>query len=388
VPLAEAVGRVLADCPPSDRDLPPFDRSTMDGYAVRAGDLACGNRLRCVGNLAAGAVSSRPVGPGEALRIMTGAPLPEGADSVVMVEETREEGDHVLIEAEVTRGQNIHGRGSDLRRGERPLTPGSRLTPAHVPVLATLGCTEVAVFRRPVVAILTSGDELVEPGEVPGPGRIRDSNRSTLAAQVRSAGGVPRPLPIVRDDVTLLEGAVQQGLDADVLLLTGGSSVGDRDYSEEVIARTGAHRWFQKVAIKPGKPVLYFTRGATQIFCLPGNPVSAFVTFELLVRPALELLQGNPLAWPVPLLLPLAAALRAPRARELFQVSEIVAADSGGWGLRPVRWHGSGDLVSVARANALCRLGLDESRAAGDLARAYPLRHLAENLPRRREPCP
>ena len=381
----EAVGRVLAEAPVSDQDLPPFDRITMDGFAVRAADLAEPGSLTVVGEVAAGAVAEVPLEAGQAYRVMTGAPLPPGADSVVMVEQTEEAAGVVDFKVAVRLGQNIHRQAQDLQVGAQPMAVGERITTAHLPLLLTLGCAEVPVIPRPRVSILTSGNELVEPDQRPGPGQIRDSNRRMLEAQVASAGGVARCEPVVRDDREAMTEAVGRALDSDVVLLTGGSSVGAYDFSADAVEAHGARRWFEKVSIKPGKPVLYFTRGETQIFCLPGNPVSAFVTFELLVRPALERRLGIRNVWPQPLHLPCRGELKAPPIRDLFQVASVVA-EAGSWWVEPIRWSGSGDLASMARANALIHLPMKGQVGKGASVEVLPLRRVEESMPRAAEP--
>ncbi len=394
--LTDALGRVLAEDLQSDQDLPPFDRITMDGYAIRAADLTSSARLPIAGEVAAGSVAPGPLPPAMAYRVMTGAPLPPGADAIIMVEETRESGDVVEFSEKsretLRSGQNIHRRGQDLGLDQTAAEVGTRITTASIPLLATLGCEQVPVFPVPEVAILTSGNELVNPSESPGPGQIRDSNRSTLAAQVLSAGCQPRVLPIVEDDPAAMRRAVDDGLRSDVLILTGGSSVGRYDYSLQVVEEAGAKQWFNKVAIKPGKPVLYLTKDETQVFCLPGNPVSAFVTFELLVRPALEKRLGLRNVWPVPLQLPIRRTMSAPRPRDLFQISRIVATSSvetlgASWEVEPIAWSGSGDLVSVNATNALVRIPMDSTVEEGQLAPVFPLRDAREAFPRQSEPC-
>jgi molybdenum cofactor synthesis domain-containing protein len=390
VPLEAASGRILARAPEGDSDLPPFDRVTMDGFAVRAADLGSGASLLVAGELAAGATARRPLAAGEALRIMTGAPLPAGADAVVPIEDARVEGDRVALPRSIKPGQNVHRRGVDLRRGDRPLPAGTRITAARVPLLATLGCRKVAVTRRPRVALLATGSELVEPERAPSGGQIRESNRFALAAQSASAACEPAILPLVVDDRAAIRTAVQSALQgpraADVLLVTGGSSVGDFDFSKVVLVGLGAKPWFEQVRIKPGKPVLLFTIGERVVFCLPGNPVSAFVTFEVLVRPLLDRLSGAGACWPVPDELPLSAPLSAPPERDLLQVARIAADPPGRTRAEPIRWSGSGDLVSIARANALIHLRQGASEAAGALVRVTALRSAWDDLPRASEP--
>jgi molybdenum cofactor synthesis domain-containing protein len=389
VPLEAALGRVLAEAPASDLDLPPFDRVTMDGFAVRSADT--GAPLRIVGSLAAGPATARALLAGEALRIMTGAPLPAGADAVVPIEESLVAGDRVSFARLPKSGQNVHRRAVDLPRGARPLPAGERVTTGRVALLATLGRRRVAVGRMPLVAVLTSGDELVEPDVLPTGGQIRDSNRFALAAQVASAAAAPTLHPIVRDDPAALRAAVEEALrGADVVLLTGGSSVGDFDYSGKVLAELGGRVRFEQVAIKPGKPVLLFTLGDAIVFCLPGNPVSSFVTFEVLVRPLLERMAGAIACWPLAEPRALASPLAAPAERDLLQLARLEPAADGaaraGWRIEPLRWSGSGDLVALARASALVNVPKGARLDAGAIANTFLLRSSWDDLPRASEP--
>jgi len=387
VPIESACGRVLARAPQADSDLPPFDRVTMDGFAVRAADLVEAATLRVCGELAAGATATRALERGEAMRIMTGAPLPTGADAVVPIEAARVERDRVALPKGIRPGQNVHRRGVDLKVGERPLATGVRITPSRVPLLATLGCRTVAVTRRPRVALLATGSELVEPERRPAGGQIRESNRFALAAQTASAACEPAIQPLVVDDRAAIRAAVEKALAADVVLVTGGSSAGDFDYSKEVLLGLGGKLCFEQVRIKPGKPVLLFTVEDRVVFCLPGNPVSAFVTFEVLVRPLLERAAGATDCWPIADELALASPLAAPPERDLLQVSRVVAAGAGRPRVEPVRWSGSGDLVAIASANALVHLPQGASAAAGAPVRVTTLRSSWDDLPRASEPA-
>jgi molybdenum cofactor synthesis domain-containing protein len=398
VALEQSLGRVVASAPASDRDLPPFDRVTMDGFALRAADVASGGSLTVVAAVAAGTTAPRPLRPGEAMRVMTGAPLPEGADSVVPVEESVDEPrGSVRFTRSPKPGQNLHRRGVDLKRGDRPVEPGERVTAARVALLATLGARRVTTFRAPRVALLATGDELVEPDVVPTGAQIRESNRFALAAQVASAACVADVRPIVRDEPSAIAAAVEAALGgssasdarrgADVVLMTGGSSVGDFDFSKSVATKLGAKLWFEQVSIKPGKPVLLFTLRDRVLFCLPGNPVSSFVTFELLVRPLLERLSGARAAWPIAQSLPLTTALAAPSERDLLQVATLRAdAASGALAVEPIRWSGSGDVVSIARTNALVHVPRGVRFEAGAIARTFVLGSAFDGASRASEP--
>jgi molybdenum cofactor synthesis domain-containing protein len=299
VPLAESLGAVLAEAVVAHEDVPPFANTAMDGYAVRATDTAGAGdaapaRLTVVGELAAGHAPTVPVGPGEAIRIMTGAPIPAGADAVVMVERTQRSGDTgVLVHAAATVGDHVRVAGGDLAAGAPALAPGTVVGAAHVGVLATLGVTEVAVRRRARVGVLSTGDELVEGPRPLAPGQIRDSNRPMLLALAREAGCEPVDLGVARDDEALITRRLEQGIEiCDALLTSGGVSVGDFDYVKAALDRLGALRWSQ-VAIKPAKPLAFGVVDATPVFGLPGNPVSSLVSFELFARPALLAMMGH-----------------------------------------------------------------------------------------------
>jgi len=301
VPFPAALSRVLAETVVSSRDLPPASNSAMDGFAVRVADLAGASperpvRLRVVFEVAAGAAPARAVGAGEAARILTGAPIPAGADSVVRQEDTAREGESVLVRIVPRPRENVRERGEDVRCGERVLESGAVIGPAEVGMLAALGRTVVAVRQRPRVAILSGGDELVEPDADVSGGRIVASNSYSMAAQCRAIGAEPSYLGIARDDPADLERRFRAGLRADVLVSSAGVSVGDRDYVRPVLEKIGCTLVFWGVKIKPGYPVCFgrFTAGdGPLVFGLPGNPVSAMMTFEQFVRPALLKMAGH-----------------------------------------------------------------------------------------------
>lgn len=295
--LHRARTRVLATELRASRTLPPFDNSEMDGYAVRAADLRevpCA--LPIAETVAAGHVASGRLAPGTAARIFTGAPLPEGADAVVKQEDVVREGERVRFERAVRAGAFVRPRGSDLALGDLALAAGTRLGAAELGLAAALGVTELAVVRRPVVAVLSTGDELVEPDVPLGPGQIVNSNAVALAAALEEAGAVPKLLGIARDERAHLEAKLRDAADADVLLTVGGVSVGERDFVKEVLAHLGWETRFWRVNVKPGKPLLFgrwpVDTGVRLVFGLPGNPASAMVTFELFVRPALLRMSG------------------------------------------------------------------------------------------------
>jgi molybdenum cofactor synthesis domain-containing protein len=299
VPLAAAHGLVLAAAVSTTEDVPPFANTAMDGYAVRAADTVGASpdtpvRLQVVDDLAAGRAPDVAVSPGAAIRIMTGAPMPDGADAIVMVERTRREpdGEGVFVEVEVPVGRHVRHAGGDLAAGQTVFEPGTRLRAGHIGVLASVGATTVRVFRRPRVGVLSTGDELVESGPL-AMGQIRDSNRPMLLALVREAGLDPIDLGTVRDDedriVALLEDAFER---CDAVLTSGGVSVGDYDFVKAALDRFGSLEWRQ-VAIKPAKPLAFGVVRGVPVFGLPGNPVSSLVSFELFARPALFQMAGR-----------------------------------------------------------------------------------------------
>jgi molybdopterin molybdotransferase len=355
VPLTPAaVGLVLAEDVVSDLDMPPYDKALMDGFAVRAADLPEGRAvLRVVEEVTAGQTPRRPVGPGEATRIMTGAPLPPGADAVVMVERTRPADDHrVAIEDRPPApGQNVLPRGREMRRGDTVLAAGTVLRPQELGVLATVGRTGARVVPAPAVAVLATGDELVEAEAMPGPGQIRNSNGPMLAAQVSRAGGVPRPLGIARDRPDHLRALVAEGLRSPVLILSGGVSAGKLDLVPGVLQELGVTAHFHKVEMKPGKPVFFGSRGDHLVFGLPGNPVSSLVCFELFVRPALRRLGGHADAGPRLLRAALAEDFAYRTDRPTYHPARLEAGERG-WEVRAVPWFGSPDLRGLTRANA------------------------------------
>ncbi|HEY1378169.1 MAG TPA: gephyrin-like molybdotransferase Glp [Gemmataceae bacterium] len=354
VPLGPAaLGRVLAEDVASDLDMPPYDKAMMDGYAVRAADLTAGPRvLDVVEEITAGRTPTESVGPGQAARIMTGAPLPTGADAVVMVEQCEAMDEAHVRVPRASAGQNIQPRARELRRGETVLSAGAVLRAQEVGLLAIVGRANVSAHPAPRVAVLATGDELVEPDQTPGPGQIRNSNGPMLLAQVAAAGGLPYGLGIARDDVEDLRRLVGEGLKSDVLLLSGGVSAGKLDLVPDVLRESGVAAHFHKVRMKPGKPLFFGTRGDTLVFGLPGNPVSSFVCFELFVRPALRRLRGFPAGPPAFVPLPLAADSRYATDRPTYHPAKVELAGVGE-SVRPVPWHGSPDLRALTAADAL-----------------------------------
>ncbi len=348
-----ALGAVLAEPVVASEDLPPFSRSTMDGYG------APGARLSVVGEAAAGRPYLRSLGRGEAARIFTGAAIPDGADAVVMVERTRKAAGAVELNDAVSHGQNIAEQGEDVRQGDVVIEPSTVLAQGHVALLASLGVGHVTVVRRPRVAILATGTELAAAASPRGPSQIRESNSPMLGALLARAGCEVIQLGIVQDDKHLIEARARRGLEHDVLLMTGGSSVGDYDFTPDILAQLGVEVHFDRVAVKPGKPTLFGTRDERVVFGLPGNPVSAFVTFHLFVWPSLRKRAGRV----KPAVPRLAAALDRPvtriAAREQWLPAEL-ALDGGIPVARFTGWSGSGDVRCLAHANALIGIATGE----------------------------
>lgn len=347
VELAEASGRVLAEDVAADRDSPPLARSVRDGFAVRAIDLP--GELQIIGEVRAGRRFAGEVGPRQAVEIMTGAPVPGGADAVVMVEHTESSGGHVRIDRSAEPHQNINPQGCEARAHEIVLHTGARLDYTGVALLAAFGRPRVRVFRRPSVAIVATGDEIVEVHEQPAEFQIRNSNAYSLAAQVTRAGGVPQIMPLARDTVEHTREIVGRAMGADLLLLSGGVSAGKYDVVEEVLAGFGAHFYFDRVLIQPGQPLVFGRAGEKYFFGLPGNPSSTMVTFEIFARAALELLSGED---EPALHMPYARLTREFRQRiGLTRFLPARLSDDGA-SVTPVEWHGSGDVPALTRANA------------------------------------
>jgi molybdopterin molybdotransferase len=365
VALVDALGSILADPAVADRDVPPFRNSAMDGYAVRGSDVrAAGARLRVIGSVAAGAMPERSVGPGEAMRIMTGAPMPDGADTVVRVEDTDNGSEQVTMTRATPSGISVRQAGEDLRRGDSVLAAGTMLRAGEIGVLASIGRDRVRVVRRAKVAIVSTGDELVDIGETPGPGRIRDANRYSLSAAVRATNSEPFALGIVADDAAELRHAFGNAAFGDAVVTSGGVSVGDHDHVKPVVDSMGSMD-FWSIAIRPGRPLAFgelrTKRGSVPIFGLPGNPVSALLTFELFVRPALLKMAGH-------------TRLHRPRARArlLDRVEKPSGLRMFARGIydresdtvRSTGPQGSGILRSMALAN--CLIDIPEAPSAAE----------------------
>ena len=367
VPTAKAAGRVLAEDVTAGVDLPPFPSSAMDGYALRAEDTP--GRLPVVFRIAAGVPAERPLASGEAMAISTGGAVPEGADAVIQIELVAEHDNKLEVPGQVEPGTNVRPVGGDVRAGEVVLTKGTRLGSAQVGALAAVGVPEVAVARRPRVAVLSTGTELRAQGETLGPGQISESNGPMLAAAFEAAGAVVERIGPVADDEEEHRRALERGLEADVLVSSGGVSVGPHDLVRRILADIGVEEDFWGVAVRPGKPLAFGARGDTLVFGLPGNPVSSLVSVELFVRPALLALQGAVDPGPQYETAALGSPLRRNPARDqLARARTIVAA--GGTGLEPLSGQESHMIARAAGADALVLVPAGEGElAAGETVR-------------------
>ncbi len=362
----DALGFVLAQNLESDRDCPPFDRSTRDGYAVRAAEAISGAKLRCAGEIKAGDALAESLASQSCIHIMTGAPVPPGADAVVMIEYTHRNGDLVQFQQTAAPGQNIVARGSESAINQTLLRPGTQLGYAELGLAAQIGAIQLRCAEKPRIAILSTGDEIVPVEAAPGPFQIRNSNTVSLAAQVRLAGGEPVILPNASDRIENLSASIQLGLREDALVLSGGVSMGKYDLVEDVLKALGATFYFDAVAIRPGKPAVFAMSDGKPIFGLPGNPISTMVTFQLFVAPAIDLLSGAP-----PRPLPFLKATLAEPMKEKPGMTHFLPASiqwiAGVAHVHPLHWKGSGDTVTMANANCFLVVGADiESLSAGE----------------------
>jgi molybdopterin molybdotransferase len=375
IALGDAFGRVLARPIAADRDYPPFDRSTRDGFAVRASDVSQpGAALEIAGESRAGTAFTGVIGPGQCVEIMTGAAVPPGMDAVIMIEHAQTENRGVRFHRGAERGQNIVPRGTESHAGAELLAAGMRVGAAEMAVAGQVGCTRLEVARRPRLAILSTGDEVVGVEAAPGPLEVRNSNGVSIEALARLASAEPVPLGNARDDASELRRAIVRGLESDVLVLSGGISAGKYDLVEPVLRELGADFFFDSVAIRPGRPVVFGVCRGKFVFGLPGNPASTMVTFELFVRPAIELLQGAE-AQELPIV---AAKLAGPvrqKAPLTFFLPARLESRAGEPVVRELPWPSSGDISALAHATGFLVVRPERlEMAAGEWAEYWPRR--------------
>jgi len=377
VDLDESLFRVLAEPVTAVRDVPPTNNSAMDGFALTAAATEGASdrtpvSLPIVRTIKAGDLAGPPVGEAEAVRIMTGAPIPEGVDTVVMVEDTYVEAEKLYLTRQAEKGANIRLAGEDIKNRDEVLPVGRPLRPADLGLLASQGIARVKVYRRPEVAIMATGDEVVKLGEVPHEAQIFSSNSHALSALVTECHAIPRQLGIARDDPAHLAALIEEGLQSDVLVTTGGISMGDYDYLKEVFRKVGVEILFWKVAQKPGKPMTFGVRRGRPVFALPGYPVSATLSFELYVRPALRKMMGHarlyrPTVWAV-----LEEDIRKKPGRRNFFRGIVRHREDGVLHARTTGDQGSGILRSMSAANGIIVLPEDAGGArAGEKVEVY-----------------
>ena len=375
VPILDALGRILAEPVQADRDIPPLANSAMDGFAVRGEDMSSTPiRLQVIGEAAAGYVCEETVVEGTAVRIMTGAPVPTGADTVVRFEDTEMEQGWVTVVKAPKRGANVRAAGEDVRDGQQVLSPGKELRPQEIGMLAAVGRTQVKVIRRPRVAILGTGDEVVDPGEEPGPAQIRNANSFTVAAQVERYGGIPLMLGVARDKEELVRQGMRDALTkgADLIITSGGVSVGDFDLVKQVLAAEGEmHFW--SLNMKPGRPLAFGVIAGVPLIGLPGNPVSAMISTEMFGRPTLLKMQGFS-DWSRPVIrVRLVDPITRKDGRRHYLRVQLEESDDG-WECSLTGDQGSGILQSLVLANGLAVIPEDvDHLPAGTMVDVIPL---------------
>ncbi|HKJ04374.1 MAG TPA: gephyrin-like molybdotransferase Glp [Geopsychrobacteraceae bacterium] len=351
-PVDQALGLVLAEPVLSRLDLPPSDNSAMDGYAFCFADLPEDQTLRQVGFIAAGDYCRDTLNPGETVKIMTGAPVPNGCDTVVPIEEVTTEGDRIVLQKPQKKGSHVRYRGEEISQGDVTLPAGTLINSGAIGQLAASGIEKIRVIPPVRVAILSTGDELVELGEIPQDGKIVNSNSHLLAARVKEAGCDPLVLGIARDNPQAMEKKLRQGLEADLLITSGGVSVGDRDYVQEVLQQLSFEKKFWQVAIKPGKPVLFGLIGSKPILGLPGNPASSGATFDLFVRPALKKMMGRETPRDILVKARLTAPVKGGHQRKNFLWGEVTVI-AGALTFAPSLRQASGQNRSMQKGNGL-----------------------------------
>lgn len=375
VRIGDSVGLVTSGKVTAPGDVPPFDNSAVDGFAVRSADVTAPlTELRVLGTIAAGTAPEHRLSAGECVRIMTGAVCPPDADSVVMVEHTTMvDGSTVRVEGAAEPGRHVRRRGDDLRAGDVAVRAGTVLRPAHVGLLATVGRSHVEVFRRPLVGVLSTGDELVGPDEHLAPGQIRDSNRQMLLAACEAAGFETVDLGLIADDEELIEAALRAGVQrCDAILTSGGVSMGDFDYVKAVLSRIGDMDWMQ-VAIKPAKPFAFGAIAEIPVFGLPGNPVSSLVSFELLAKPGLRAMAGYPDPNPPSVVATAADGIKRRSDGKTHYVRVALRPGAGGLTAHVTGAQGSHQLAASAGADGLAVLADGEGVAAGEVVEVIPI---------------
>lgn len=376
VELSRACGRVLAQPIVADRDYPPFDRSIRDGFALRADDAAPGATLRCIGEIKAGSGFDGVVGPGQCVQIMTGAAVPAGADAVVMIEHVSIDGDRIMLSRSAARGQSIVPRGKEALARQELLAAGARLGYAEMALAGQVGSHHVTVFKRPRAAVLSTGDEVVDISATPGPLQVRNGNSLALETLIVLTGAEGQSLGNAPDEKNELRRYIERGLEADLLIISGGVSMGKYDLVEMVLGELGTQFVYDSVAIRPGRPAVFGLCRGKPVFGLPGNPVSTMVTFELFVVPAIDILSGSE-PRPLPI-------FRARLAHALHERSELthflparVETVRGEPEVSVLPWQGSGDVVTLAQSNALLVVSpLKLKWDAGEMAMVLPRRGL------------
>ena len=349
VNLSQSLNRVLAHDVVSDINMPPFRKTAVDGYACRAVDMD--KSLRVIEVIAAGDMPGQPITQGTCSKVMTGAPIPDGADSVIPVEDALILPDGTVRFTGGKPKSNVCELGEDIRVGDTPLRKGTFIKPQHIAIMAALGYHSPAVMVRPKVAILPTGDELVEPNEMPGVGKIRNSNGHQLVAQVISAGAVPVYHGIVADSQEVTEMAIRRALhECDVVVLTGGVSMGDYDYVPKIMEKLGVKILFDAIAVQPGKPTTFGVAGSKLVFGLPGNPVSSFIQFELMVKPALLMMMGCIEPYAISYRLPLATDYSRKRAERLGLFPVVINTNGE---VEPLEYHGSAHIFALAKAHGI-----------------------------------
>ena len=378
VTLSQALNRILAEDIVADTDLPPFDRAQMDGYAVRAADVAAAPaRLQIVGESAAGAGWHHEMKAGEAVRIMTGAPVPQGADAVQQVELTKETDSKVEILEPVAPGRSIVPRASEINSGQTVLRAGERINAGMIATLASFGYSQIKVGKRPRVAVMATGSELVDVDQKPARDQIRDSNNYTIEAYATQANAIVERLPLVGDETNTLKEKIREAAErSDVLITSGGVSMGVYDFTKAALKELGAEIFFERVSLRPGKPTVFARLGETLIFGLPGNPVSVAVTFNLFARAALWAMQSAANTMLDEKHAVLVRDLKGSLDRESYLPAILRTDEKGTLLVEPLKWGGSSDFVSFARAQALINVPAGTKQLpAGSVVRIVNLPH-------------